>query len=73
MLVLTRRIGERVWIGDGIVITVVSQRGGKVQLGVDAPLQVRIIREEVTERKLPSPVVPTAGPALPSAAEPRQR
>ena len=51
MLVLTRKINERIHIGDDIVITVVAVRDSKtVQLGIDAPKYIQIEREEVRER-----------------------
>ncbi|MBX6314565.1 MAG: carbon storage regulator CsrA [Isosphaeraceae bacterium] len=50
MLVLTRKVGERIYIGDQIVVTVVRIQGDKVRLGIDAPEQVVIRREEVYQR-----------------------
>ena len=47
MLVLSRKKGQRVMIGDGIVITVVEVRGNKVRFGIDAPKEVPVHREEV--------------------------
>ena len=47
MLVLKRRVGQRILVGDHIVITVVECRGGAVRLGFDAPEEVVILREEV--------------------------
>lgn len=47
MLVLSRHQGERIHIGDNIVITVASIRGSLVRLGIDAPPEVRVLREEV--------------------------
>ena len=49
MLVLSRRVGERLVIGDGIVVTVIEVRGDGVRLGVDAPRSVRVHRAEVLE------------------------
>lgn len=49
MLVLSRRVGERVMIGDDIVITVVEVRSDGVRLGIDAPRSVRVNRAEVLE------------------------
>jgi carbon storage regulator len=46
MLVLTRKFGERVYIGDDIVITVVEIDRGRVRLGFEAPPHVKIYREE---------------------------
>ncbi|WP_144758720.1 carbon storage regulator CsrA [Curtobacterium sp. 9128] len=47
MLVLTRKVGERILIGDDIVITVLDARGDGVRIGIDAPRGVKIQREEV--------------------------
>lgn len=47
MLILTRRIGESVVIGDDIVLTVVEVRGDAVRLGIAAPRSVDVHREEV--------------------------
>ncbi|GIG30644.1 carbon storage regulator CsrA [Cellulomonas marina] len=49
MLVLSRRVGERLLIGDGIVVTVIEVRGDGVRLGIDAPREVRVHRAEVLE------------------------
>ncbi|MFO0880714.1 MAG: carbon storage regulator [Gemmataceae bacterium] len=50
MLALTRMLGERIFIGDDVVITVVDISRGKVRLGIEAPKQVPIYREEVLQR-----------------------
>jgi carbon storage regulator len=47
MLILTRKVGEMIRIGDAVVIRVLEVRGSQVRLGVDAPADVRIYREEV--------------------------
>ena len=47
MLALSRKPGEKVVIGDGITLTVVEVRGGRVRLAFDAPDQVRILRAEL--------------------------
>jgi carbon storage regulator len=47
MLVLTRRAGESVMIGDDIVITVLEARGDVIRLGIEAPRDVQVHREEV--------------------------
>ncbi len=53
MLVLTRKLDERVFIGDDIVITVVSIRGDHtVQIGISAPKHVAIEREEVRNDRI---------------------
>lgn len=49
MLVLSRKRDERIVIGDNIVITVVEVRGDKVRLGIDAPSEVPVHRQEVLD------------------------
>lgn len=53
MLILTRKVGESVLIGDDISITVLSVRGNQVKLGVQAP-KVSVHREEIYQRILQS-------------------
>ena len=50
MLILTRKVGESVLIGDDIFITVLSVRGNQVKLGVQAPKEVSVHREEIYQR-----------------------
>jgi carbon storage regulator len=50
MLILTRRIGESVVIGDDIKLTVLGVKGSQVRLGIDAPKTVSVHREEIYER-----------------------
>ena len=50
MLVLTRRINERIVIGDNIVVTVLEVHGDQVRLGIDAPREIKVFREEVILR-----------------------
>ncbi len=47
MLVLTRKVGEEIYIGDRICVKVMEISGGKVRLGIEAPMDMRIYREEV--------------------------
>src|SRR5215472_12578005 len=51
MLILTRKPGEKIVIGNGITVTVVDVTGNKVRLGIDAPDQARILRAELTCRQ----------------------
>jgi carbon storage regulator len=50
MLILTRRIGENVRIGDDVVVTVLGVKGNQVRLGIEAPKSVPVHREEIFER-----------------------
>jgi carbon storage regulator len=49
MLVLTRRLGESINIGDDIVVTVLSVNGSQVRLGIAAPQSVRVVRQEILQ------------------------
>ena len=50
MLILTRRVGETVMIGDSITVTVLRVKGNQVRLGVNAPKSVSVQREEIFHR-----------------------
>jgi carbon storage regulator len=50
MLILTRRVGESVMIGDNVTVTVLGVKGNQVRLGVNAPRDVAVHREEIYER-----------------------
>ncbi|KAE9527805.1 MULTISPECIES: carbon storage regulator CsrA [Testudinibacter] len=50
MLILTRKIGESLLIGEDISISVLSVRGNQVKIGVDAPKEVAVHREEIYQR-----------------------
>ena len=50
MLILTRRMGENLRIGDDVVVTVLGVRGNQVRLGITAPPDVEVHREEIFER-----------------------
>ncbi len=50
MLILTRRVGETVRIGDDVTVTVLSVKGTQVRIGIDAPKTVVVHREEIFER-----------------------
>lgn len=50
MLILTRRVGETVMIGDEVTITVLGVKGNQVRIGCNAPKSIAIHREEVKQR-----------------------
>lgn len=50
MLVLGRRTGENIRIGDDIKVIVLEVRGGQIKLGIEAPLHIQVHREEIYER-----------------------
>ena len=50
MLILTRKLGERITIGDNIVITLLEIAGSQVKLGIEAPKGISIHRQEIYER-----------------------
>jgi carbon storage regulator len=54
MLILTRKEGETITIGENIQIKVLAVQGGKVRLGIDAPREVSVNREEVLNKGKPS-------------------
>jgi carbon storage regulator len=49
MLILTRRVGETINIGDNVAVTVLAVKGGQVSIGINAPKTVRILRQEIQE------------------------
>lgn len=50
MLILTRRVGESLIIGDDVVVNVLGVKGNQVRIGVDAPKDVTVHREEIYDR-----------------------
>jgi len=63
MLILSRRVGETVIIGEDISITVLRVKGNQVRLGVNAPKSIAVQREEISERIKPEGVVAAGIPA----------
>lgn len=66
MLVLSRRENERIRLGDSIVVTVVRLSGDKVRLGIEAPADVVVLRDELQ----PHSVAPAAEQSLNEACSP---
>jgi len=56
MLVLSRKVGEEILIGDGITVKVLSVHGDKVRIGLVAPAETRVLRGELKPRELPGPI-----------------
>lgn len=50
MLILTRRVGETIVIGDNVIVTVLGIKGNQVRIGVNAPKDVSVHREEIYQR-----------------------
>jgi carbon storage regulator len=67
MLVLTRKLMEKLYIGDDVCVTVVRLEGGQVRLGIDAPREVAVVRAELVDGRasatradlVPSPLPPS--------------
>jgi len=52
MLILTRRLGEKLRIGDDVTVTILGVKGCQVRIGIDAPRDVMVNREEIYQRIL---------------------
>lgn len=61
MLILTRRVGESLIIGDDVVVNVLGVKGNQVRIGVDAPKDVTVHREEIYDRIQAEKDHPNAG------------
>ncbi|HEY2155719.1 MAG TPA: carbon storage regulator [Isosphaeraceae bacterium] len=69
MLVLTRKLMEKLYIGDAICVTVVRLEGGQVRLGIEAPREIAVVRAELLEqRRGTSARLPAEAAELPAVA-----
>jgi len=50
MLILTRKLGESIIIGDNITVTILSSRGSQIRLGIDAPKEISVHRKEIHDK-----------------------
>ena len=69
MLILSRRVNEKIVIGDDVVVSVVEVRGDQVKLGIDAPRNVKVFRQEVfdaiqEENRRPPPLPACSCPPM---------
>ena len=68
MLILTRRPGESIQVGEDIEISVLEIRGNQVRLGINAPAEVLVLRSELLESK-PQPDLDQASSPLPGSPQ----
>jgi carbon storage regulator len=64
MLVLSRKLGEKIVIGDNIVVTVVKIDRNQIRIGIEAPQEVPVYREEISPVRVAGPKPATSEPAL---------
>jgi carbon storage regulator len=69
MLVLTRKVGESIVIGEGITVTIVDIKGDTVRVGVDAPREVKVQRSEVLEQIARETAAAAEAAAAPASAD----
>lgn len=68
MLILTRRVGETVMVGDNVTVTVLGVKGNQVRIGVNAPRDVAVHREEIYRR-----IADEGGSETPPAVSPPKK
>ena len=73
MLILTRRVGETLMIGDEVTVTVLGVKGNQVRVGVNAPRDVAVHREEIYERIKREQNGETIGDGVVAAGRPAPR
>mgnify|MGYP001000629324 CR=1 FL=1 len=49
MLILTRRVGEKLVIGENVTVTVLGVKGNQIRIGIEAPRSINIVREEISD------------------------
>ena len=52
MLILTRRIGEKLVIGENVIVTILAAKGSQIRIGIEAPRDIQVHREEIFQRIL---------------------
>ena len=62
MLVLSRKVGERIQLGSQITVTVVKIQGNTARLGIEAPPSMSVVREELTKRTTDAPIAVSVMP-----------
>jgi carbon storage regulator len=73
MLVLTRKLMEKLYIGDDICVTVVRLEGGQVRLGIEAPREIAVVRAELLDGREPAPRPDETKPGVPAPLSIRTR